>query len=508
MTVAGYIYKQCRKAGFTVEASCALLAQIQKESGFVANNVEDGRGWSDEAYTQAVDNGTYDGFATDRIGYGIYQLTDPNRKQMYLNFTKIRGASIGDLDNQVQFMLWEMYKSFPRVWNMMTTLHDLKECTKILLYEWENPKEKEQNMIERYGYAQEWLKKANEMESTEKEQKSVSAIDKVLNLARAEIGYHEKANNAHLDSKEANSGSGNWTKYGRDLDSEKSFYNGSKNGYAWCDVFVDWLFFSCFGAETAMKMLCQPRNSAGAGCAYSAKYYKDAGRWTTKPQVGDQVFFIVGSEINHTGIVESVSDSQIVTIEGNSSGQVSRHIYEASIGYIAGYGRPRWELAKSETQEEVVTVTNNVNILQVGAKGNVVVEMQKRLIALGYDVGPDGADGEFGENTEAALKRYQRDNNLMEFGYMGPETFQLLKGVYVGKVASNTAFSANQVVKFKGTKQYKSAESDKAKDAKPGLARITRVQANATHPYYLVRILLGGSNIRGWADESDVEAVT
>ena len=39
----------------------------------------------------------------------------------------------------------------------------------------------------------------------------------LVEIATAEIGYHEKASNANLDSKTANSGSKNYTKYGRDL---------------------------------------------------------------------------------------------------------------------------------------------------------------------------------------------------------------------------------------------------------------------------------------------------
>ena len=51
MTVPEYVYKECRKAGFTKEGCCALLGNMQHESAFVPNNVEDGRGWGDEAYT-------------------------------------------------------------------------------------------------------------------------------------------------------------------------------------------------------------------------------------------------------------------------------------------------------------------------------------------------------------------------------------------------------------------------------------------------------------------------
>ena len=69
----------------------------------------------------------------------------------------------------------------------------------------------------------------------------------VVNIALAEVGYREKASNAYLDDKTANAGAANWTKYARDL-AAADYYNGNKNGYAWCDVFVDWCFFKSYGA--------------------------------------------------------------------------------------------------------------------------------------------------------------------------------------------------------------------------------------------------------------------
>ena len=109
----------------------------------------------------------------------------------------------------------------------------------------------------------------------------------VLALANSEIGYHEKASNSQLDEKYANAGSGNWTKYARDLDAALDFYNGKKNGYDWCDMFTDWLFLHSFGPNIAMKMLCQPKRSAGAGCMYSAGYYQQQGRFFNTPEPGD-----------------------------------------------------------------------------------------------------------------------------------------------------------------------------------------------------------------------------
>lgn len=91
----------------------------------------------------------------------------------------------------------------------------------------------------------------------------------VIAIAKEEIGYLEKKSGSGLDDKTANAGSGNYTKYARDLDAIEGFYNGKKQGYAWCDVFVDWCFVQAFGAEKAKALLCQPDKSCGAGVDWS-----------------------------------------------------------------------------------------------------------------------------------------------------------------------------------------------------------------------------------------------
>jgi len=81
----------------------------------------------------------------------------------------------------------------------------------------------------------------------------MTAVEKLLTIAAAEVGYLEKKDNSHLDDKTSNAGNKNWTKYARDLDTI-GFYNGKKNGYAWCDVFCDWCFVKAFGVENALHM--------------------------------------------------------------------------------------------------------------------------------------------------------------------------------------------------------------------------------------------------------------
>lgn len=180
-------------------------------------------------------------------------------------------------------------------------------------------------------------------------------IDKVISIALAEEGYLEKKSNANLDDKTANAGSGNYTKYGRDLDAI-GFYNGRKNGVAWCDQFFDWVLVQAFGKDIALEITFQPKVAAsncGAGCAYSRGYYKNNGRLFDKPEKGDQIFFWNSgkSRVSHTGIVYKVDATKVYTVEGNTSGAsgvvangggVKKKSYALNYNRIAGYGRPDW----------------------------------------------------------------------------------------------------------------------------------------------------------------------
>lgn len=184
------------------------------------------------------------------------------------------------------------------------------------------------------------------------------AKKKVAALAAAQVGYHEKATNANLDSPTANAGSKDFTKYARDIDAISGFYNGKKQGVAWCDIFHDWLFVTCFGAELGRQMLRQPLKSSGAGCTSSANYYKKAGAFYSAPEVGDQIFFNAssGSGYGHTGTVVAVTDTTVETIEGNASDAVNRRTYKKTSGKIGGYGRPNWQLVEGgSTMDEQQT---------------------------------------------------------------------------------------------------------------------------------------------------------
>ena len=287
-------------------------------------------------------------------------------------------------------------------------------------------------------------------------------IDKLLKIAIAEVGYIEKASNKDLDSKTANAGKNNYTKYARDLDAISGFYNGKKNGYAWCDVFVDWCFVQAFGVEKAKELLCQPNRSLGAGCKYSRNYYKAHGQLYNKPALGDQIFFEDSDgDIVHTGIVYDVDKSYVYTIEGNTStasgvvangGTVAKKKYKLTYSKIAGYGRPDYilpALAYTPTVKEwqKAAQRDGYEFPKYGADGAWGAECEavaKKAICKRYLIGYKNknltaliqkalggldVDGKYGGKTETAVETFQKYRGATVDKKAGPEVYKLILGV-------------------------------------------------------------------------------
>lgn len=87
-----------------------------------------------------------------------------------------------------------------------------------------------------------------------------------------------------------------------------------------------------------------------------------------------------------------------------------------------------------------------------GDKGKWVTLAQTELINQGYSCGSTGADGDFGKNTEAAVKRFQLDHGLTADGVIGQKTWNALDGAepairYTVTIPGLTASQADALIK-------------------------------------------------------------
>lgn len=254
---------------------------------------------------------------------------------------------------------------------------------------------------------------------------------KVLEVAFQQDGYLEKKTNdlRYLYDKTANAGSNNWNKFAHELD-KTDIYNGKKNGYAWCDIFVDWCFMTAYGIDKAQQITFQPNGGCGAGCTYSMRYYAWQNRFDKNPQPGDQIFFTNdgGNTSYHTGLVYKVEGNYVYTIEGNTSsapgvvengGCVRMKSYPKSATYIAGYGHPDYSLVKDieDGGDEEMSADQIRKIVQEEmnkAKEQAFYKTYKEVptiykpaiqwlndlgLLTGYDGGADQNTATFGDNT-------------------------------------------------------------------------------------------------------------
>lgn len=175
----------------------------------------------------------------------------------------------------------------------------------------------------------------------------------VIKLALEEVGYLGKKSNAKLYQKTANT-SGKYNKYAEEL-YEAGYYNANKNGFNYCAIFVDWLFYHLAGSkEDAIEV--KPYNIYNASCTWCKKAYQSAGRLSDKPEIGAQVFFKNSAgEVAHTGIIVDInSDEGIVTVEGNVSNNVVTCTYDLTNSRLDSFGIPFYE---EEPEEDGIKVT-------------------------------------------------------------------------------------------------------------------------------------------------------
>lgn len=156
------IYDALVAAGMTREGASSVVGNWLAESGCEAYRLEGdfspSRGKS-HAYVSDVMSGVISRqqFSQDRKGYGLAQWTYPTRKAALYDFLQARGVPLDDEASQVQFALQEMRTSleYASVWAVVTSSHDLFQCTQIVCKDYEKPAVN--NVGTRHEYAQQFL---------------------------------------------------------------------------------------------------------------------------------------------------------------------------------------------------------------------------------------------------------------------------------------------------------------------------------------------------------------
>lgn len=143
------IWARLKAKGFSDYACAAIMGNMQQESAFRSNNVEDRSGIPDEQYTAQVDNGSYSyqRFISDAYGYGLCQWTYFTRKISLYNLAKQRGVSIADEQMQIDLLVQELQTDYRSVYDVLMSGASLHDMTAKFMKTFENPADQSEGAI-------------------------------------------------------------------------------------------------------------------------------------------------------------------------------------------------------------------------------------------------------------------------------------------------------------------------------------------------------------------------
>ena len=165
-----------------------------------------------------------------------------------------------------------------------------------------------------------------------------------LAIAEAESKYHCESNK--------------WNKYADTLDAVDYFVGCGKKQYLnYCAVYICYLMYlnTVYPSEdvyTARFMQYQPdSNNCAAVVSYMQGYYANNQAYYTRSrdlERGDVVFFQNSKGLSHVGLCVAWDDETFTTSEANvGGGYTDFREYKLSDigagGYVAGFGRPRYD---------------------------------------------------------------------------------------------------------------------------------------------------------------------
>lgn len=355
-----------------------LYAESGMKPGNLQNSSEKKLGLTDEAYTAAVDGGSYKNFVHDSAGYGLAQWTYWSRKESMLAFHQAKGVSIGDALTQAEFLYKELSEGYKSVLSVLKTAASIREASDAVLLQFERPADQSEAVRKkRAGYGQEY-EALYQKEGGNEGMTEAQARQKVVGIFQGWIGL-KRSDRSHAPI----------------IDT----YNGNKplpRGYK--VTYTD-AYCATTTSAAAIKAGYTDIIPVECSCYYLIEKAKVMGIWQENdayiPKPGDEVLYDWddGADFattdnqgtpEHVGMVEAVSGSTIKVMEGNmSGGVVGRRNLQVNGRYIRGFICPNYASKATEKAPEK-SIDEIATEVLAGRWGNNP-ERKQKLEAAGYN---------------------------------------------------------------------------------------------------------------------------
>ena len=400
--------------------AAGLMGNLYAESALNPKNLQQSfekkLGYTDDSYTEAVDSGRYQGFVRDGAGYGLAQWTYWTRKELLLVYAESCGVSVGDLDMQLCFLMLELRTNYSGVLDALRAAKNVRAASDAVLTGYERPKDQsEKAKAKRAGYGQRYYD-------------TYATNNGGDTMATVKLGSARIDENGHATGGKAGDQTGrevstqNWYKHSKGWRVFRAKNSGVAEKIAWdmqaaCDnpkigydqSQRDTLYtvskvvgFNCAKVSAACETDCSAL--VRVCCAYAGVMLPNI-RTTNEP----------GALLDSGDFVELTGAK-----------------YTDSPDYLR-----RGDILCTKTQGHTVVVLSSGSKAEVapvvaqglsrGDHGTAVTAMQRALLAWDATCLPKyGADGDFGGETEAALKAFQASEGLTVTGVYDEATRKAL----------------------------------------------------------------------------------
>ena len=384
-----YIWKWLWERIGNAYGVAGLMGNLQAESALRPNNLEnrfaDASGWTDETYTEAVDSGAINReMFQDGAGYGIAQWTYWSRKRDLYDYAKKRGASIADLDIQLEY-LWAELGQYGSVLTILLNAKSVREASDAVLLGFEKPaNQSEANCAARAKLGQKFFDEFAR-EAVPMNQKA----ETIVKLAKERIGCPYV--------------------FGALGEIRNGVQVFDCRGFTW------WLLHQV-GVEIS---------KVGATTQYNT-----ARDWEERGQIGDMPDLVCpvfkyraeDGKMSHTGM--HIGGGQILHCTSNGGVKYGSTSDKSWTHYAIPKGLYTHDEIEAARRREPVRT------LKTGCSGDDVRELQTQLNALGFNCG--NPDGIFGSKTKMAVMALQSANGLKADGIFGDQTRAALESMRGG----------------------------------------------------------------------------
>lgn len=504
--------------GLTPHGVAGLMGNLQAESALEPTNLQNEYNtrlkMTDAAYTAAVDAGTYTNFVKDAAGYGLAQWTYWSRKEALLSYAKACKVSIGDLEMQLGFLYKELSEGYTSVLSTLKKASAILEASNIVLAKFENPADQSADVQKkRAEFGQTFFDKYAAQSGTEKEDNAMSFTMRTTKPGAGNKYYIRKASGGYSDAIK-----------GSPTDSE-------------CDVLANCVGyaygrFNEIGGWGSCKYL-SPVN------AENFIQYKGSLEVSQTPQLGACMVWQKGATLSgsdgagHVAIVEKVvSDTEVYTSESGYGSkafwnQTRKKGDDGNWGQSSGYkflgfilnpapcckgsggssvnpgssaGLPSGSTSLKFAVGDIVNFAGGNHYASAGASSGPSVKASKAKVTA-VSVG----------NKHPYHLRAVNDAGAFisggVYGWVDESTVSAIATTGTSSGNTSGALKVGDIVNFTGTKHYTSADATVGPACKPGKAKITKIYnlGKSKHPYHVVAVSGGGSNVYGWVDAADIE---